>query len=257
MSYGMNLTILGNQGPYPGPMGACSGYLVKCGNTRVCVELGPGTLARLQTHVDLTSLDGLIISHYHPDHFSDILTLRYALAKARRAGTLTSTLRLVLPATGMDEFIDTYIGPDCPQLFDIVPVADGSGIDIGDVAFMFYKMKHAVESFGMTLRPRGSSGRSALGYTSDTGPCEALESLAAASRVLLSECAVTAHDADGMAAGHLWPEHIGSVAREAGTGRLMLTHFAPDADQSAVVSAASETYGAPVWCSAVGEVYQL
>ena len=40
-------------GTYAGPGGACSGYLVRGGDTSVWVDTGPGTLANLQRHVDL------------------------------------------------------------------------------------------------------------------------------------------------------------------------------------------------------------
>ena len=45
----MRLTILGNNGPYPAPGGACSGYLVESdsGNTRILIDCGTGVLASL------------------------------------------------------------------------------------------------------------------------------------------------------------------------------------------------------------------
>lgn len=286
MSDGISLTILGNQGPYPGRDGACSGYLVRSGRGAVCVELGPGSLAHLQRHTAVTRLNALIISHYHADHLSDILTLRYALRMAQQRGTLAGALRLVLPAAGMDEFLASYIGAAYRELFDAVPVEDGSVVNIEDLVFTFHRMKHGVESFGMTLQQRAESGsvvdsasigvadrrvlapkpvpalspatsRATLGYTSDTGPCEALEALAAASRVLLAECGFSEAPVDVGGAGHLWPDYIGSLARGTGLNRLILTHFAPDADQPALVRAASEAHGAMVWGAAIGETYEL
>ncbi|MFY9135886.1 MAG: MBL fold metallo-hydrolase, partial [Bacillota bacterium] len=74
----LELTIIGNQGPYPGPGGACSGYLVRSQGATVLIDCGPGVMPRLQQHIDVSSLDAVVISHFHPDHYSDFLTMRYA-----------------------------------------------------------------------------------------------------------------------------------------------------------------------------------
>ena len=59
-------------GSYPGPGGACSGYLVDDGDHPVWLDAGPGTLANLQRHVGLDDLDAIVLSHEHPDHWSDL-----------------------------------------------------------------------------------------------------------------------------------------------------------------------------------------
>jgi ribonuclease BN (tRNA processing enzyme) len=227
------------------------------------MDLGPGTLARLQLAGDIGAAQALVISHYHPDHFSDILTLRYALRKAKNQGALHGPMTLLLPVDGLDDFVATYIGDGYVDLFDVVPVEDGKTVELQDLSLHFEAMSHAVQSYGVSLQPKtrgakaGGSQRWLLGYTSDTGPCDALVRLARRSRVLLSECAVAATDQTGIAAGHVWPEHIGQVAREAQVERLILTHFAPDADVASVATAASEAFGKRAWASAIGCTYHL
>ena len=49
---GLSVTVLGCDGSYAGPGGACSGYLVSSGDTHVWLDCGPGTLANLQQHLD-------------------------------------------------------------------------------------------------------------------------------------------------------------------------------------------------------------
>ena len=41
----MKLTVLGCNGPYPAAGGACSGYLLETGDTRVLLDCGAGALA--------------------------------------------------------------------------------------------------------------------------------------------------------------------------------------------------------------------
>src|SRR5215207_6934217 len=69
---GLTVTVLGCDGSYPGPGGAGSGYLLRGGVSTVWLDCGPGTLAALQTHVDLGDIDAVVVSHEHPDHSSDL-----------------------------------------------------------------------------------------------------------------------------------------------------------------------------------------
>ena len=77
----MRLTILGNNGPYPAPGGACSGYLLESdsGRTSLLLDCGPGVLAQLTQRVAVEDLDAIALSHLHYDHMSDMLPLHYAL----------------------------------------------------------------------------------------------------------------------------------------------------------------------------------
>lgn len=49
----MKLTVLGNTGPYPKAGGACSGYLLENGDSKVVLDMGNGTLANLRTICDI------------------------------------------------------------------------------------------------------------------------------------------------------------------------------------------------------------
>ena len=69
---GLSITVLGCSGTYAGPGGACSGYLVRSNDTSVWVDTGPGSLANLQQHIDLASLDAIVVSHSHPDHWGEL-----------------------------------------------------------------------------------------------------------------------------------------------------------------------------------------
>ena len=86
----MKLTILGNNGPYPAPGGACSGYLLSSdsGDTRILIDCGTGVLCRLMDECPPEALDAVVLSHLHFDHMSDMLPMQYALQFSRRATAL-------------------------------------------------------------------------------------------------------------------------------------------------------------------------
>ena len=69
----MFLTVLGRHGPYPRPGGACSGYFIEDGSTRVLIDCGSGVLSRLMEHVHPAHLDAIVLSHLHFDHAGGLL----------------------------------------------------------------------------------------------------------------------------------------------------------------------------------------
>ncbi len=81
----MTLTVFGCDGSWPGPGGAGSGYLIECAGTRLLVDAGPGTFANLQRSIDPATIDGVVLSHRHPDHWTDLHSLatqaRFALGR--------------------------------------------------------------------------------------------------------------------------------------------------------------------------------
>ena len=54
--------------------------------TRVWLDAGPGTLANLQRHHQLTEIDAIVVTHEHPDHWLDLamayIACRYFLDRA-------------------------------------------------------------------------------------------------------------------------------------------------------------------------------
>ena len=56
----MELTVLGKYGPYPkAGDGAASGYLLTQGDTALVMDMGSGTLARLQQAIDIRKITGI------------------------------------------------------------------------------------------------------------------------------------------------------------------------------------------------------
>src|SRR5262245_34000632 len=75
----MRLTVLGSSGGYPAPGSACSGYLVEDGDSRLWVDAGSGTFARLLEHCSPDELSAVLISHLHADHWTDLIVGLHAL----------------------------------------------------------------------------------------------------------------------------------------------------------------------------------
>ncbi|MBP7893085.1 MAG: MBL fold metallo-hydrolase [Firmicutes bacterium] len=261
----LELTVIGNQGPYAGPGGTCSGYLLCAGSTAVLVDSGPGVMSGVQRHIDLGGLSGIIISHYHPDHCSDFLTMRYAFHHAYSCGQLSGPVPLCVPELGWESFSRDWVGQQYAELFDVGLISDGRAMQLGDLRFEFRLMAHSVPSFGVLVREEAApeGGRAPLAYTSDTGQCEALVRLAREARTLLAEAGAARGHAGGHeppcppAPWHLSPAEAGAIARAAGVDRLILTHLHPEAQPRDIVATAREAMGEEVWVAEPGRRYTL
>ena len=72
----VKLTILGTGTFFVSKDQSASAYLIEADKKKILVDCGPGTLMRLsQIGVKLQDLDYIFITHFHPDHTSDLFPL--------------------------------------------------------------------------------------------------------------------------------------------------------------------------------------
>ena len=170
----MRVTVLGQYGPYPAPGGACSGYLLEEGDTRVLLDCGPGALGRLLQAVGPERLTAVVLSHLHYDHMSDLLAMGYALEFSGR-----DKLPLYMPEGPEPVRALLERGPYAPR-----PMADGA---IGSIHFAYLPARHPVPGFSVKAR---GGGRTLL-YTGDTNWHEGLVPFARGCSLVLADAALT------------------------------------------------------------------
>ena len=241
---GLSVTVLGCSGSYPGPAGACSGYLVDDGTTRLWLDAGAGTLANLQTHLELGDLDAIVLSHEHPDHWSDLEgwhnVLRFVL------------LRQGFPVYGPSGLKErTY--EDMSPWVDWHDVADGDKVPVGSLELTFSRTDHGPETLG--VRVDAPAVARSVGYSADTGPKWSLEALGTGLDLAL--CEATVPRALEGAMQHLSARQAGEQARVAGARRLVLTHLWPTFDPEHARVEGSEAFGSAVDVATVGGRYEL
>ncbi len=152
-----NLKVLGCDGGYPGPGGAGSGYLVRMAGATVCLDMGPGVLARLQMELPLSGLDAVVVSHEHPDHRADLEALAVALHFADPP--------LRIPVLAPARIREQMYFRDWDEL-GWRTVHDGDRVELAGIELQFSRTDHGPETLGLRLQAGGSS----LVYSADTGP---------------------------------------------------------------------------------------
>ncbi len=229
----LSLTVLGSSGMFGTLERACAGYLLESDGDRILIDCGAGTWRNLLEHIDYRSLAGVILSHRHPDHVSDL----FQLFHARRYGQKESLPEIPLWAPA--ETLDRLCGfaKELDQAFVMRSVSPGDSIQQAGARFSFYSMAHPPDTVGVRIERDGV----VVAYSSDTGPSGDLEALAADADVFV--CEATLQDSDDEWEGHMTASQAGAAAAHAGAKRLVLTHLPPGRDPGLSLTQAHKTSG--------------
>lgn len=237
----MRLTVLGSAASYPGPGHACAGYLVQTAATSVLLDCGNGVLANLGRVLDPVSLDAVIISHGHIDHFADVFALQAALRYAPTGPV--PPLPLYLPAglfDRMEALLGERGGHELREAFRVHEVEPGVSIDIGDLSIMPHPVDHAQSACAFVVQGDGVR----LCYTGDTRLGDAARDAARGSGTLLADATLPEEYAGR--APHMTPAEAAELASEAGARTLVMTHLWPTVDRTRALADARERFSGRV-----------
>ncbi|HWI54786.1 MAG TPA: MBL fold metallo-hydrolase [Desulfobacteria bacterium] len=244
----MKLTVLGCWAPYPPAGGACPGYLVQSDENNILVDCGNGVLSNLQKYIDFRAIDGVIISHLHPDHYVDIFPLRHAVEIARQRQTDLGPVPLYLPNEPKDTFakIAGY-----REAFTVIPIESlpGSEINgsviraavIGHNKIRLIRTDHPIPTYAVSVEGKGR-----LFYSADTKWTDYLPEFARGSDTILCEASFTEENKTLTSVGHLTCRQAGELARASGAGQLVATHFWPGYSPETIKSEAEAGFGGKV-----------
>lgn len=255
----MRLTIVGCAGSFPGPDSAASCYLVEAdddtGRTwRVLLDLGNGALGPLQRYVDLASLDALLLSHLHPDHFMDACGL-YVARRYHPGGPVGTQMPVYGPRGTFGRLLQAY-GVDAAEgLGDTYTVhewEDAKPVGIGPLTVTPRLVEHPVEAYGLRVEHEGR----VLAYSGDTDTCPGLVEVATAADVLLCEAAFQ-EGRDTVRGIHLTGLRAGEAATSAGARRLVLTHIPVWTDAGTVLAEARSAFDGPAETARPGATYDI
>ena len=254
----MQLQVVGHRAGWPDVRSPTSGYIVTAEDTNILLDCGAGTTAILRDLIDMQALDGVWISHMHPDHCFDLYMLAMVRSYQRHTQDPSgnqnySPCPLYLPAggTAIVKSVNRLYPADTPaykyfnsmftEEFECIEYRPRDSFEIGSCRLSTLPMVHSGGCSGIRLTSLG--GRS-IAYTGDTGWCDELVELANGAELLVSEATLEAPDSSGH--GHLCAREAGKAAAEGRVKHLLLTHFfdLPQAQlEERAVAAASEYDG--------------
>jgi ribonuclease BN (tRNA processing enzyme) len=263
----VRITVLGKSPSWQDIDGACSGYLIEQGDTRLLLDCGNGVFSKLRRFVDYVDVDAVVLSHLHADHFLDLIPFAYALTYAPRqqpvpvhrwSGTdhpahprlhaptgARAVFRRVCGAWGSEELIETA--------FELHEYDGSEPLDVGELRLRFAEVPHFTKTHAIEVSANGS-GRFVFG--ADTRPTDDLVAFAHEADLLMVEATLPRPERQGPR-GHLTPEEAGQHGRRAAARRLVITHFSDELDPEWARSEAERGFGGPVEVAREGAVYDL
>jgi len=239
----MKVRIIGSSSAVPRPGRACSSYLIEEAGTKLVLDLGTGALQSLMRFADPRKLDAILISHLHPDHFMDLVQLRYAL-------TIPDPIDPPLPV---------HLPPEAEaqvaRLAQSLPSSSGEAFFAGALALMEYDAEnvlrigaceiafrctaHYIDAYAMrVVCPSGT-----VVYSSDTAPCDAVTELARNADLFICESALGVAGMDHEPRGHSNAREAAAMARDAHVRHLVLTHYGSGAEPADLQDAAATLFG--------------
>ena len=264
----MRITVLGKSPSWQDAGGACSGYLVEEGETRVLVDCGSGVFAQLRSVCDYVDVDAVLVSHMHGDHFLDLVPFACALLYAPRQqpvpvagwpGTDTpSRPQLLVPPGAIAALRTIGAAGGQPRLFDrafrLREYAVDETVVLGALHVRFAPVPHYIATNAIELRPGEDGAR--FTYGADHRPNEEIVAFAAGTGLLMLEATLPRPEREGPR-GHLTPSEAGEHAAASGAARLVLTHISDELDQEWALAEAARAYSGPIEIARQGAVYTV
>jgi len=228
---------------------------VREAETTLLVDCGHGVAGRLQLATAVTDLTAVLISHLHPDHFFDLVPLKYVLRYVSPRSPLpvylppgaTSTLAALGKAIGEPDLLSPELA-----LREYDPDA---GLSVAPIRVDFVGGRHFAPAYAMRFTSEHEPACS-IAYTSDTAPCHSVTELARGCELMLAEATLLEGTPSEASSGHMTGLQAGEMAQEAGARRLVITHYA--AGQAlAVLREASRAFSGGVQLAVEGATYQV
>lgn len=226
------LIILGAGSIVPTPSRFASSIYLESRGDRLLIDCGPGTLERLRNiGLNPSLIDGVLLTHYHIDHVSDLLPLIKARAYTDegRPARPPRQIKLIGPK-GLRHLLRLLI-EDNPyfsylreamryhEYTEVTELGDGEEARIGAIKIRTAEVKH----YGGLAYRVELDGKS-IAFSGDTIPDDRLVELARHVDVLVHECSFPSDELLGL---HTSEEGLASIVERCRPRVLVVTHLYP------------------------------
>jgi len=197
-----------------------AGIRIEHAGTQIHVDPGPGALVH-SIYADLPpmKLDGVIVTHCHPDHYTDAEVLIEAMTggTTRKRGVLAASKSVLRGGEDLDPSISRYHQRLAGRVEEMTP---GHQFKIGEISFEALKAVHG-DGDAVCIRFE-APGVGALAYTSDTETYPGLGEALRGCRILMLG---TMWPRGNRLVGHMCTEDALTVIKEAEPKCVVTTHY--------------------------------
>jgi len=251
----VSFTVLGGSPAWPNPNQAASGYLVEHADRRMLLDCGSGIATELRGN-DPGPLTDILITHFHADHWFDLVPLHYVFRygiwkdRPRPALHLPPGGRTVLDivASVWDGSVETF-----EAAFELSEYDPSTDLRLGDLHLSFAPCRHYTTCYSVKI----DTPPAMIVYSADTAPTERLARFAHGADLFIWEAALRDAENDSEERGHMDAAEAGREAKRAEAKRLLLTHIPVENDLDRVMAMAQAEYSGPVAIAQPGLRYDL
>jgi ribonuclease BN (tRNA processing enzyme) len=241
----VEVTVVGSGTVVPRPERRQSCVVVRAGGETLVFDLGAGAVrGMVAAGLDPFATDRIFFTHFHPDHTLDAANLLFAM----NYGT-EEPRKHPLHVTGPEPFEGfwssimevwgEWMAVGYPILTSELPHACDAPMELAGCRLTWSAAVHRPESIAYRLDGENGS----FVYTGDTEYSSSVVDLARGADTLLIECSTPD---DAPVPGHLTPSGVARMAREAGVGRVVLTHLYPAVDDGRLPGEVEKSFGGEV-----------
>ena len=255
----LTITPLGTVSTYCYEDKNCPGFLIQYGNNKFLLDCGNGISKNLNLPKDLNNLT-IIISHLHPDHYGELLSIAQTSFVFYRLGYLSKRIKVYLPEGDKIQVTEDYKDNDdwaasriiSKNLIDydyllslektsylqFIPYKEKDKLVLDNLQISFTRNPHPIITYSTKIETEGIK----LVYSSDTGyQKNCLEEFAKNANLLICESTflrgqIKTDD------NHLFAYEAAKIAKKANVDQLLLTHFWPSIDKQQYVDEAREIF---------------
>jgi ribonuclease BN (tRNA processing enzyme) len=240
----VKLTVIGFQSPYPELHQATPGYLLEdVQGTKILIDCGSGVASSLPQWAELTSLDAILLSHYHNDHVADVGIFHYAYLMEQIQGRR----RVELPILGPSEPVEKAKIREYKDVTLAVDIKEHKDYEIGSFTVSFFQTDHDGPCYGMRI----SNGESTLVYGADSGPKTDWSVIKEPPDLLILESTYI-EEYKNPEVKHLSAKDAAFIANELGAKKLLLTHLFPGIESTRYYSEARPYFPGEVYMAEKG-----
>lgn len=248
---------LGTVAPYPKENKNCPGFLIKYKDYNIMLDCGNGCTRLMDLPKDLSNLK-IFISHLHPDHFGDLVSLLQAIYVYKKYGMIENEINLYIPnddkITESYGYVDNdgwaasknviknsieyrYIEKYAKEANVNLIGYNNLNLNFNDIKITTQKVPHPISTYAFRIDTNIGS----ITYSADTGTNNYLRKFAKDSDIFICESTFLKgqYRTDD---NHLYAYEAALIAKDANVGKLLLTHFWPEIEKEQYVKEAQKIF---------------
>lgn len=228
----MKLTTLGSGTFFISKEMSASSFVIDTGTKKLLIDCGPGTLVKLaQAGIDINDIDYVFLTHFHPDHSSDLfpLFMNYRLADIF-APSSDNKFPVFYGPKGLRKFMINYAKNSqlhSVEGWDKIEMVDyNSKMQIDDFTLKTFKVEHNAFNFKAAVYAlRFEFNDKVITFSGDCASCDGVKKACKNADLFICDASFPAsYKVNNV---HMNTTEIAEISKEGKVKMIILDHFYP------------------------------